>query len=168
MTLVVADTAPLRYLVEIGCQDVLPQLFAKVWIPGAVLRELKQKQTPPAVHSWADHLPAWIEVREIVADPSESELAGLDRGEWEAIRLATELRANLLLMDERFGVRVARQQGFAVTGTLGVLVEAARSGLIVLDDALIRLAKTNFRRTPELFAQTKRLVDRTGKRSSGD
>jgi predicted nucleic acid-binding protein len=110
-----------------------------------------------------EQFPPWIQVREIEADPSEHELAGLDRGEWEAIRLAKDLEANLLLMDERFGVRVARQQGFAVTGTLGVLVEAAQSGLISLDEALTRLARTNFRRTPELFAQTKRLVDRSRK-----
>ena len=68
-------------------------------------------------------------------------------------------------MDERFGVRVARELGFVVTGTLGVLVEAARSGLISIDEPLARLAKTNFRRTPELFAQTRDLVGKLGKRS---
>jgi predicted nucleic acid-binding protein len=35
MILVVADTTPLRYLVEIGYEHLLPKLFTKVWIPGA-------------------------------------------------------------------------------------------------------------------------------------
>lgn len=68
------------------------------------------------------------------------------------------LRYLVLLIDERSGALAARRQGFTVTGTLGVLVEAARLGLVSIEDALDRLGKTNFRRTPELFAQTRELV----------
>jgi len=166
MTLVVGDTAPLRYLVEISHEDLLPQLFVKVWIPGAVSEELRHKQAPAVVRRWAEHLPGWIEVREVQGGPSEHELAGLDRGEWEAIQLARALGADLLLIDERAGARLARQEGFAVTGTLGVLVEAAKRGLISIDDTLTRLGKTNFRRTPSLFAEAKDLIARSGKRGS--
>jgi len=74
--------------------------------------------------------------------------------------LVRKLDADLLFMDERAGVRAAREQGLTVTGTLGVMVEAARAGLLSLDDALARLSQTNFRRTPELFAQTRELVRR--------
>jgi predicted nucleic acid-binding protein len=49
----------------------------------------------------------------------------MDRGEWEAIALAREIDARLLLIDDRAGVVAARGQGFTVTVTLGVLVEAA-------------------------------------------
>jgi predicted nucleic acid-binding protein len=102
-------------------------------------------------------------VRQVEGTPAAHELAGLDRGEWEAIELAKSIRANLLLIDERAGVRVARAQGFSVTGTLGVLVEAARSGLISIDEALARLAQTSFRRTADLFAQTRELVRKSGR-----
>jgi predicted nucleic acid-binding protein len=97
-------------------------------------------------------------VRKIDGPDSSHELAGLDRGEWEAIELAREIHANLLLIDGRTGVRIAREQGFTVTGTLGVLVEAARSDLISIEEVLGRLAKTSFRRSPTLFAQTEELV----------
>lgn len=128
MILVVADTTPLRYLVEIGYESLLPRLFTRVWIPGTVAGELRQERTPAVVRQWAEQLPSWIEVRKVNGLPAAHELAGLDRGEWEAIELAKEIQANLLLIDERAGVRVAREQGFTVTGTLGVLVEAARRG----------------------------------------
>jgi predicted nucleic acid-binding protein len=158
MILVVADTTPLRYLVEIGYEHLLPRLFMKVWIPGAVVAELRQQRTPATVRQWAERLPSWIEVRIVEGSPSEHELAGLDRGEWEAIELARTIHANLLLIDERTGARVARAQGFTVTGTLGVLVEAARSGLVSIEEVLERLAKTNFRGTPDLFAQAQKLA----------
>jgi predicted nucleic acid-binding protein len=54
-------------------------------------------------------------------------------------------------MDERRGVTVARRQGLEVTGTLGVLLQAARGHLIVLDDVLLRLQATDFRCTPRLL-----------------
>ncbi|HXM45830.1 MAG TPA: DUF3368 domain-containing protein [Bryobacteraceae bacterium] len=163
MILVVADTSPLRYLVEIGYEFLLPRLFDKVWIPGTVASELRHARTPTVVRRWAEQIPSWIEVRQVEGPPAAHELAGLDRGEWEAIELAKSILANLLLIDERAGVRVARAQGFSVTGTLGVLVEAARSGLISIDEALARLTQTSFRRTPDLFAQTRELVRKSGR-----
>jgi hypothetical protein len=96
MILVVADMSPLRYLVEIGYESLLPRLFAKVWIPGTVLTELRHKRTPAAVGRWAEQLPSWIEVRHVGGAPAAHELAGLDRGEWEAIELAKEIQPNLL------------------------------------------------------------------------
>jgi predicted nucleic acid-binding protein len=72
--------------------------------------------------------------------------------------LAKEIHANLLLIDDRVGAQTARAQGYTVTGTLGVLVDAAASGLVEIDEALERLAKTKFRRTPDLFPRIAMLV----------
>jgi predicted nucleic acid-binding protein len=49
------------------------------------------------------------------------------------------------LIDERAGTEIARAQGFAVTGALGVLDEAARRRLISLPDVIERLKRTSFR-----------------------
>jgi len=35
MIVVVADTSPLNYLVEIDCQDLLPALYEHVLVPAA-------------------------------------------------------------------------------------------------------------------------------------
>lgn len=48
-------------------------------------------------------------------------------------------------MDERVGTKIARAQGFAVTGTLGVLDEAALRQLISLPEVIGRLKRTSFR-----------------------
>ena|ERR1700722_12995271 len=108
-------------------------------------------------HLWPNNFPPGLGVRQIDSLPAEHELAGLDRGEWKAIELAKQIQANLLLIDERAGGRVAREQGFRVTGTLFVLVEAARSGLISIDEALARLAQTNFRRDPATVGRGSRV-----------
>ncbi len=76
----------------------------------------------------------------------------LDDGERAAIALAELIHADLLLMDERKGVRVSLQKGFEVTGTLGILDLAARRGLIDLGECFNRLKATNFRYRPEMMA----------------
>ena len=73
---------------------------------------------------------------------------GLHQGEAAAIALAVSLHADLLLMDERRGVKVARGKGFRVTGTLGLLEMAAQQGLVDFAEAAERLRQTTFR-SPE-------------------
>lgn len=148
---VVADAGPLNYLVLIEHEDVLPTFFDKIFVPRIVLAELTHPEAPPAVRSWASNPPSWLEVRDSphLNDPL---LQRLHRGERVAIELVVSLAANLLLMDDRSGVAVARAKGFAVTGTLGLLDLAARRHLIRLHDAFTRLKNTNFRYPPNIMA----------------
>jgi predicted nucleic acid-binding protein len=48
----------------------------------------------------------------------------------EAIALAVEIRADIVLMDEKEGRRLARQAGLAVRGVLGILLRAKALGEI--------------------------------------
>jgi predicted nucleic acid-binding protein len=59
--------------------------------------------------------------------------------------LAIAIEADLLLMDDRKGVVVARGKGLRVTGTLGILDIAAQRGLINFTEAIARLRRTTFR-----------------------
>lgn len=74
--------------------------------------------------------------------PAFSEL--LDIGESEAIQLAKDLNADLLLIDELAGRKIAVENGLSVIGLIGVLAAAARRGLIDTEDAIVRIKHTNF------------------------
>jgi predicted nucleic acid-binding protein len=124
---VVADTSPLNYLIQLNCQLVLPKLYDRVFVPSVVVEELGHPRAAAAV-PWLTDVPSWLVVERVV-DTVDPRLARLDLGERQAIQLAERKRADLLLMDERLGVRVAREQGLAVTGTLGVLLQGARRGV---------------------------------------
>src|SRR5262249_52816608 len=134
MLLVVADTSPLRYLVQIGEIEILSQLFEKIFIPGPVYEELSNPSTPASVRAWAKVLPDWIEVLPAAAS-DDSALATLDAGEKAALVLGHSLGAALILIDDRKGVAVAVKKGFQVAGTLGLLGRAAQRGLVDLPEA---------------------------------
>lgn len=148
---VISDTSPLRYLVLIGQADLLPALYTEVLIPEAVADELNQPATPDSVRRWIAHRPCWLQVVPLTVRPASVSLPDLDAGEHDAILLALDLKADLVLMDEREGVEEARRLGLTVTGTLGVLDRAAERGLIELAGAIARLRQTNFRVDPGLL-----------------
>lgn len=68
--------------------------------------------------------------------------AELGAGEREAVALATEHSAALVILDDLQGQRVAQERGLRCTGTVGVLVEAkARQLIPSLRPELERLRK---------------------------
>ena len=142
MTLVVADSSPIRYLAVLNVIGVLPQLYDRVILPRSVLNELCHPHAPAEARSWASALPAWAEVRQA----ARIELGDvLDAGEAEAIALAEELGADLVLIDEREARRVAVERGLKVAGIIGVLEQSAARHLIDLRQSLEKLLGTNFR-----------------------
>jgi predicted nucleic acid-binding protein len=150
MVLVIADTSPIRYLVQIGQIDLLHRLFAAVSIPTEVARELGDASAPPDVQAWIQSPPAWLRVLDVDVN-DEPALSNLDPGERAAIALGLTLKADLILIDERRGYAAAVSKGFEVTGTLGILDLAARRKLIDLRDAIERLKQTNFRYRKEII-----------------
>jgi predicted nucleic acid-binding protein len=148
--IVIADTSPLNYLVLIGQERVLPQLFGRILIPQAVFDELHAPETPKEVLRWIDTHPEWLEVRRKMA-PSVGTSAELDPGEQEAIELAEELKADLVVIDDLAGRRYAIKRGLTVIGTLGVLFRAGQQNLVDLPQALNRLSQTTFRLSPDLL-----------------
>jgi predicted nucleic acid-binding protein len=148
---IVADTAPLNYLVLIEAIDVLPQLYGLILIPPAVHAELSDPLAPAQVRAWTMQPHPWLEVVPL-RKPVESSLIHLDAGERDAIALAAELQASLLLMDERDGADAARAHNLRVIGTLGVLDIAAAHEWIDLSAMFNRLRKTTFRSPHRLMA----------------
>ncbi|MGA3370233.1 MAG: DUF3368 domain-containing protein [Terracidiphilus sp.] len=147
---VVADTSPILYLHLIGEIELLPALFSEIHLPAAVHKELCHPAAPQALRDWALAKPEWLSIAHVLGliDP---ETASLDDGERAAIELAELIGADLVLMDERKGVRVSLRKGFDVIGTLGILDLAARRGLIDLAECFDRLRATNFRYRPQML-----------------
>jgi uncharacterized protein len=120
--IVVSDTSPLTALLKVGKTDLLKTLFQEVIIPQAVRDELLRSHAL---------LPDWLHVIAVSNRHQADQFAEIvDLGEAEAITLALELHANLLLIDERKGRRLAAQKGIPVIGLLGVVLLARRKRLI--------------------------------------
>ena len=150
---VVADTSPINYLVLIGQIDLLARLYTRILIPPAVLAELKHPLAPQPVRNWADNAPLWLEV---LSPRSSLILPKLDLGETEAIALATEVNAEVVLIDEQARRQEALRRGLKVAGTLSVLDEAGEAGLVIFDDAVAELRKTSFRVSQAVLSEIAR------------
>jgi predicted nucleic acid-binding protein len=133
--IIVSDTSPILNLAVVDKLHLLRDLYAEIVVPSAVQGEVSRNGM---------HLdPSWTRV---VTAQDQNELAALrdqlDPGEAEAIVVAAELNAKLLLIDEKRGRRIAIDRGLEVTGLLGVLAEAKARGVIrrcqpVLDDLIV-------------------------------
>ena len=135
--IVISDTSPILNLDAVDKLELLRDLYSVIVVPPAVQGELLRNNIRLD--------PSWTRS---VSGRDQDEVAALrehlDPGEAEAIVVASELDAQLLLIDEKRGRRIAIDRGLAVTGLLGVLAEAKARGLVaecqpVLDE-MIRVA----------------------------
>lgn len=153
--IVVSDTSPILNLARIGRLVLLQSLYHVVLIPSAVYNELthSKRDLPPSIDFDSE---PWLVVATAKDQTRVQELRqNLDPGEAEAIALAIERHADLLLVDERRARKTAAASGLRVTGLLGVVAGAKRAGLIDLAkpvlDELIQDAR--FWLGPELYAE---------------
>ena len=95
-----------------------------------------------------------------VVSPKSSEilpsfLLGLDKGERDVIILAKEINADLVIIDEKAGRKVAKASGLKVKGTLGILLMAYRKNIInkiEAEEAIKKLEKSFLRISPNLIS----------------
>lgn len=124
----ISNTSPLLYLYRGGLLEWLPALFGQVWVPGAVVRELKQGRKEGFDVPNPDDYP-WVLVAEPRSTPSEWLAVDLGPGELAAISLALENPERVLLLDDALARRIAQAAGLTVWGTLRILLEAKTLGL---------------------------------------
>ena len=142
--IIVADSAPLHYLILLDLPDLLPQLYGDVLVPTAVVRELSGGGAPKKVREWLGAVPVWLQIKSVAPEHTAIVSDELDPGEREAIALARLVYADLLLIDESDGRKEARRLSLKVTGTLGVLRAAAERALIEVPVVVANLRATNF------------------------
>jgi uncharacterized protein len=119
---VVSDTTAITTLLKAGQVGLLRELFDRVFVPQAVWDELK------AFHS---SLPDFVELRTV--SNSGQRLPGMEflgRGEAEALLLAKELNARLLVTDDRKARAAAKKLNIVCVGLVGIVIQAKRAGKI--------------------------------------
>ncbi len=125
---VVSNASPLITLARIGHLDSLRKLYETVHIPSEVYNEVVIAGAGmPGAASVANV--DWLRVTPVQDAEGLAKAivrTGLGRGEISAIFLAKELAADLTLMDERKGRRLALEEGLSVVGCIGILEEMYR------------------------------------------
>ena len=130
--IVVSDATPIISLLKIDQLHLLHGLFQEVFIPQAVYDELTLNPVfeKEAMQIKECSFITKVEVGEESSVNLFQRVTGLDRGESEAIIYTDSIGADLILMDEIKGRKIAVQVGLRVMGTLGILLEAYEQGLI--------------------------------------
>lgn len=150
---VVSDSTPLIHLAKVGKLEMLFTIYGEVLITREVYREVVEeglllgREDARVVKRYLGR-----EIR--IAEPELSseylvQKYQIHRGEAESIQLAKEVGARLLLINESQGRRAAKAEGLKVKGTIGVLFEALRVGVVSRDEALNILR--DFRDDPQTF-----------------
>jgi len=130
--LVVADASPLIALAIMDLFPVLKQLFERVLVPNAVVKECLNDLSKPYSLAIKQALKDKIIEQKTISDIEFCQLLGqvLDPGEAEAISLAKELDA-IALIDEKSGRKVAQREGVDCIGSLYILIKAKKNGFVV-------------------------------------
>lgn len=127
---VLADASPLIALGIVGGLAWTHALFGKVTLTATVHGEVVPGSDRPGAREIAAAIRrGWLKIiQEQWAEPAFAEL---DEGEASTLCAAVNLRRPcLIVMDEKAGRAIARELGFAVTGTAGIILAAKRRRLI--------------------------------------
>jgi len=128
MPKIVSNTTPIISLLKLNKLNLLQKLYTTVYIPSEVFKEIETGKTK-AFYLDLSKL-EWIQILEVQDKQAVRYFIDLDAGEAETIILATEIGADLTLLDEKVGRIYANHAELKVTGTIGVLIKAKQSGLI--------------------------------------
>jgi uncharacterized protein len=128
--IIIADSSPLIGLARIGHLPLLPQLASRIIVPPAVRTEVTSARTnaPGAAEVAAQ---SWIHVVDADAALVAPLLILIGKGEAEAIALAQQTPSSLLLIDDLRARKVAERLGLRRMGTVALLAQAKREGLIL-------------------------------------
>ena len=142
---IVCNSSVLIALDNAGILHILKELFKEILIPKAVRKEVFERRK----------LPAFVKCVEISGPIALKVLkSNLEAGEGEAICLYEELDADLLIIDDLEGRRVAERLGINITGTLGVLFLAKREKFVdKVKPLLDEIVGHGFRVADELYKE---------------
>jgi predicted nucleic acid-binding protein len=154
MPVVVSDTTPLHYLILVARETILEKLYGKVVVPQAVLAELSHNSAPVQISKWAANLPAWVTV--VTPRSIPGQYYGLDLGERQALAIAKDLHADLVLLDDKVARSLARREMTNVKGTLGIMADASKANLLDFVESVEQLQHTSMHLDQEIVDEVVR------------
>jgi len=151
MKIVISDTTALIILAKTNHLNLLTNLIDKVYVPKAVMEEIRYKNDMVKVLIENSD---FIEIQEISNQKIWDDIkkTNLDLGETEAITLALELDLRLII-DEKTGRKIAKEKGVKIIGLLGILEANFRLNLISYRELLYILddfKRANYRLSSKL------------------
>jgi uncharacterized protein len=146
----ICDTSALIALHQVGLLQILPALSQVVVVPAAVEQELAIGRSEG--HDVCDMATLnWVAIRTPTARPALPDAKQLGAGESDVLWVALETPGSVAVLDEVPARRVAAQLAIAFTGTLGLLLDAKRRGLILaVAPVLVELDRRNFHMSPRI------------------
>lgn len=159
----VVDTGPLLHLAEAEAGFLFERLLDAV-CPLSVVEEL-QRHSPGLWRVCEQQ--GWIKANalgnEADAQSQAWQMAGLlDRGEADALALAQELGIDCLITDDAAARLLGGSLGLTVRGSLGLVLESARLGVLTCREAKTKLATlrdSSLWVSERVYAQAQHLLD---------
>ncbi len=146
---IICNTSPLQYLHQLGCLHLLPSLAQRIIVPPAVVDELATGRVQGVDLPILEKLD-WVSVRTPVSKSAIPLVTDLGAGETEVLALALESTDCVAVLDDALGRRVATMLGIRLRGTLGLLLDAKKAGLITAVTPLLgQLQVLGFRLSPQ-------------------
>lgn len=168
---VVGNAGPLMVLAKLNLLHLLKELYSYVYIPHSVYDEVviegmrQGYEDARTLYLFLNQMGWSPEDVEPAAIPADLREVHLDRGERDTLALASALGGALVLMDETAGRKAARARGLTVRGSLGILIEAHRQGVIEADQ--LRLYFAEIARRQDIWI-SQALVERVLQEVLGD
>jgi len=154
----IVNTSPLFYLHRLGLLELLNKLYGHITVPEAVEKELKEGQAQGEDVPQLENYPG-VEIKSVSMPRYLQLIADLGPGESEVFPLATNHPSALVILDDKLARRIAEMQGFRLTGTAGVLVQAKQKGLVpALKPVIEKLLDLDFRLKPDFVKATLELA----------
>ena len=149
---VICNTSPLQYLYQVELLHLLPALAGNIVVPVAVATELSTGRAAGVSLPDPTTL-GWITIRRPANTAAFPLITDLGPGEAEVLLPALESRDAIVVLDDALARRAATMLGLRVTGTLGLLLDAKRAGLIpAVGPVLDQLQALHFRVAPRTRA----------------
>jgi len=149
---VVSDADVIIHLSKLEKLSLLQTLYTEVAVPEYVKSEILNKENAEIQNAIKSFLKV-VATDEITAKTIAQE-HGIHIGEAHVKSLGEQLTASIFLSNERKVRKAAKEEGFAVAGTIGIILKAVNSGIIKKSEAIVLLEKMksqDFRIHPDIL-----------------